>query len=113
LKVYQIDAKSIFLKRIIEEEVYVEQPPGYEVKSHEANVYNLKKTLYGLKQAPKACYNKIDSYLINNGFNRSYNEPTLYTKLNGKGQIVIVYLYVDDMIFIRNFSVDSFKVAMK
>jgi hypothetical protein len=73
------------------------------IKGHEDKVYILKKSLYGIKQDPRAWYSRIDSYMINNGFNRSSNEPTLYTKVNKQGQILIVCLYVDDMIFTRNF----------
>ena len=48
---YQMDVESSFLNGILEEEVYVEQPPGYIVKGHEDKVYKLKKALYGLKAA--------------------------------------------------------------
>jgi hypothetical protein len=112
-KVYQMDVKSAFLNGILEEEIYVEQPHGYEIKEHEDKVYKLKKALYGLKQAPRAWYSRIDSYLIKNGFSRSSSEPTLYTKVNQQGQILIVCLYVDDMIFTGDLSVDEFKAAMK
>lgn len=83
-KVYQMDVKSGFFNRYLEEEVYVEQLQGYEIKGYEGKVYRLKKTLYGLKQAPRAWYNRIDSYMINNGFNISTSDPTLYTKVNQK-----------------------------
>ena len=52
--VYQKDVKPSFLNGILEEEVYVDQQPGYTVKGHEYKVYKLKKALYGLKQAPWA-----------------------------------------------------------
>ena len=59
-KVYQMDVKSAFLNGLLKEDVYVEQPPRYEVASEEDKVYRMKRDLYGLKQAPRAWYNKID-----------------------------------------------------
>ena len=63
-KVFQMDVKSAFLTGILKEEVYVEQPPGYEVVGEENKLYRLKRALYGLKQAPRPWYNRIDSYLM-------------------------------------------------
>jgi hypothetical protein len=60
--------------------VCVEQPQGYEVPGQEYKVYMLKKELYGLKKAPRAWYSRIDSYLTQNGFQRSKCEPTLCIK---------------------------------
>jgi hypothetical protein len=40
----------------IKEEVYVEQPPGFEDSEYPNHVYKLSKVLYGLKQAPRAWY---------------------------------------------------------
>jgi hypothetical protein len=42
-KVYQMDVKSTFLNGILEEEVYIKQPPSYEVLGEEHKVYKLKK----------------------------------------------------------------------
>eukprot|EP00253_Pinus_taeda_P008997 PITA_08997 len=73
-KIYQIDVKSAFLNGVLKEEVYVEQPPGYEVEGQEHKVCKLKKALYGLNQAPRAWYNRIDAYLIENGFDKCYTD---------------------------------------
>jgi hypothetical protein len=67
-KVYQMDVKSTFLNGILEEEVYIKQPPGYEVLGEEHKVYKLKKALHGLKQAPRAWYAKMGDYLQKVGF---------------------------------------------
>ena len=46
-KVYQMDVKSAFLNGVLIEEVYIEQPLGYEKKSQEHKVCKLKKAIYG------------------------------------------------------------------
>jgi hypothetical protein len=48
-KLYQMDVKSVFLNGPIKEEVYVEQPPGFEDSEYPNHVYKLSKALYGLK----------------------------------------------------------------
>jgi hypothetical protein len=73
----------------------------------------LKKALYVLKRDPRAWYNRIDTYLIKSGFNRSQNEPTLYTKTDQHGKIMIVCSYVDDMIYTGNLELTNFKHAMQ
>ena len=47
--VHQIDVKTAFLNRIIEEEVYIEQPEGFEIFSSKSHVCRLKRELSGLK----------------------------------------------------------------
>ena len=110
---HQMDVKSAFLNGYLEEEVYVKQPPGFEIDEQPDKDYRLKKALYGLKHASIVWYSRIDEYLTGVGFNKSQSEPTLYTKVNQEGKIVIVCLYVDDLIFTGDMSVDNFKDAMK
>ena len=49
-----MDVKSVFLNDIVNEEVYIMQPPGFEDQNYPEHVFKLKKALYGLKQAPQA-----------------------------------------------------------
>jgi len=51
-KIHQMDVKTSFLNGLIEEEVYIEQPHGFEVFGRESHVCLLKKALYSLKQTP-------------------------------------------------------------
>jgi hypothetical protein len=62
-RIHQMDVKKTFLNGIIEEEVYIEQPQGFEISGKESHVCRLKKALYGLKQALRAWYSRIDGYL--------------------------------------------------
>ena len=75
-----MDVKSTFLNGVLMEEVYVEQPLGYEKEGQEHKVCRLKKALYGLKQTPRAWYGRIDAYLLENGFEKCEGEPILYIK---------------------------------
>ncbi|GJX58104.1 putative ribonuclease H-like domain-containing protein [Tanacetum coccineum] len=96
--VYQIDVKSAFLYGTIEEEVYVCQPPGFEDLQFPDKVYKVEKALYGLHQAPKAWYETLSTYLLENRFRRGIIDKTLFIKKE-KGDILLVQLYVDDIIF--------------
>nr|GEU97808.1 retrovirus-related Pol polyprotein from transposon TNT 1-94 [Tanacetum cinerariifolium] len=69
-KIHQMDVKSAFLNRLLEEEVYVEQPEGYVAKGQKGKVLRLKKALYGLKQAPRAWNTRIDKYFQEHGFRK-------------------------------------------
>jgi hypothetical protein len=95
-KVYRMDAKIAFLNGEIKEEVYVEQPQGFEVHERETHMYRLKKDLYVLKQAPRAWYGRIDSFLMSLGFTNSSAYPNLYFVVVDDGSVILM-LYVDDL----------------
>ena len=59
-----MDVKTTFLNGVIEEEVYIEQPPGFDTHDKKTHVCQLKRALYGLKQAPIAWYERIDDFLM-------------------------------------------------
>ena len=97
-KLFQMDVKSAFLNGIINEEVYVEQPPQFESDKFPNHVYKLKKALYGLKQAPRAWYERLKTFLLNLGYNMGKVDPTLFIKYFDK-DIIVIQIYVDDIIF--------------
>ncbi|GKC70524.1 putative ribonuclease H-like domain-containing protein, partial [Tanacetum coccineum] len=96
--VYQMDVKSAFLYGTIEEEVYVNQSPGFVDPEFPNKVYKVENALYGLHQAPRAWYETLSTYLLENGFRRGTIDKTLFMK-KIKNDILLVQVYVDDIIF--------------
>ena len=92
-----MDVKNVFLNGVIEEEVYIEQPKGFETFDSESHVCKLKRALYGLKQAPRAWYTRIDNYFTGLGFTKSEADSHLY-QIVVDGKLLIIVLYVDDLI---------------
>jgi hypothetical protein len=76
-KLHQMDVKTTFLNGVIEEEVYIEQPQGFEVEDRKTHVCKLNKTLYRLKQGPRAWYGIFCSFLTSLGFTKSKYDSNL------------------------------------
>ena len=116
-----MDVKSAFLNGLIQEEVYVEQPPGFEESQKLDHVYRLKKALYGLKQAPRAWYERLSKFLLEKNFTRGKVDTNLFIKRKDN-DILLVQIYVDDIIFgstneslCKEFSIDmqsEFEMSM-
>jgi hypothetical protein len=62
-----MDVKSVFLNSVIQEEVYVRLPPGFENSMYPHRVYKFLKALYGLKQAPRAWYARLKTFSVEHG----------------------------------------------
>ena len=89
IKLYQMDVKCAFLNVYLQEEVYVEQPPGFENSNLSNHVYKLQKALYGFKKAPRAWYERLSKFLLENGFTRGNIDKTLFTKTKANDFIII------------------------
>jgi hypothetical protein len=97
-KLYQMDVKSTFPNGVIQEEVYVRQPPGFESPKYPDRVYKLSKALYGLKKAPQAWYARLKTFLLEHGYVMGSVDKTLFT-LNHGTDFLLIQIYVDDIIF--------------
>jgi hypothetical protein len=97
-RLFQMDVKSAFLNRPIKEEVYVEQPSGFEDDRYPDHVFKLAKALYGHKQALRAWYECLRDFLIANAFKVGKADPTLFTK-TCEGDLFVCQIYVDNIIF--------------
>jgi len=93
----QLDVQNAFLHGLLDEEVYMDQPPGYADNSHPTYVCKLDKAIYGLKQAPRAWYARLCGKLVSLGFVPSKADTSLFY-LNKGGYTVFVLVYVDDII---------------
>jgi hypothetical protein len=97
-QLYQIDVKSVFLNGSIKEEVYVEQPPGFEDEEYPNHLYTIHKALYRLKQASRVWYECLRNFLTQNGFKIGKADSTLFTRKVDK-DLFNFQIYVDDIIF--------------
>jgi hypothetical protein len=106
--------KSAFLNGILDEVVYVTQPPRFKIEGKEDMVYKLHKALYCLKQAPRAWNKIIDSFLVQQEFVKCKSEYGVYVKKGERGNQILICLYVDDLIVTSSklIEIESFKAQM-
>ena len=78
LELEQLDVKTAFLHGDLEEQIYMQQPPGFEVPNKEDHVCLLKRSLYGLKQSPRQWYRKFDRFMVDHGYSRSPYDSCVY-----------------------------------
>ncbi|KAL4013490.1 hypothetical protein IC575_025662 [Cucumis melo] len=98
IMLFQMDVKCAFLNGYISEEVYVTQPKGFFGPINPDYVYKLRKALYGLKQAPRAWYDRLSTFLLNQGFSRGDTDKTMFIKKKAQ-KFLVAQVYVDDIIF--------------
>jgi hypothetical protein len=88
-------SRTHFLHGVLEEEVYMKQPPGFENPHTLHYICKFDKALYGLKQAPRA--GRLSSKLCELGFTPSKADTSLFL-FNKSGVTMFVLIYVDDII---------------
>ena len=98
LEMHQLDIKTAFLNGTIEEDVYVQQPPGY-TNGNPNQACKLVKALYGLKQAPRAWHTTLKAELANLGFTESAADAGLFVSTNASNPVYLL-TYVDDILII-------------
>lgn len=101
-KMRQLDVKYAFLNRPLNDDVYVEKPPGFKLKGKETQMYIMRKYLYGLKQTPKEWNKMIHIFLIKLGINKCTLEPKMYLKGSSENEQIILCLYEDDILVNKN-----------
>jgi len=94
---YQLDIKNAFLHGDLQEEVYMEVPPGFATDQTKGKVLRLKKSLYGLKQSPRAWFDRLRRAMCNMGYKQCNGDHTVFYRHSGS-HVTILAVYVDDMI---------------
>lgn len=97
----QLDIQNAFLHGVLEEEVYMRQPPGFEDSSHPEYICRLDKALYGLKQAPRAWHARLSDVLHGLGFTASTADTSLFI-LRRPDVTIYLLVYVDDIIVVSS-----------
>src|SRR5262249_20496627 len=77
---HQLDIKNAFLHGDLQEEVYMEQPPGFVAQGEYEKVCHLKKSLYGLKQSPRAWFGKFSEVIQEFGLKKSKYDHLVFYK---------------------------------
>ena len=100
----QFDVKNAFLNRTLNEEIYMDPPPGINCGG---KVCKLRRALYGLKQSPRAWFGRLSTFMKKNGYKQSDADHTLFIKQVFK-KVTALIVYVDDMVVTGN---DSNEIA--
>lgn len=98
---HQLDVNNAFLQGQLEDEVYMQQPQGFESTTYPNYVCKLRKAIYGLKQAPRAWFLSLSSFLLSYGFLGSKSDSSLFI-YSKAGVLMYLLVYVDDIIVTGN-----------
>lgn len=99
-EVHQMDIHNAFLHGDLEEEIYMQLPPGFQTDDA-TKVCRLRKSLYGLKQSPRCWFAKLIKALLSFGFKQSYEDYSLFSFV--KDNICLhILVYVDNFIIVGN-----------
>ena len=86
---HHLDIKNAFLHGDLQEEVYIEQPPGFVAQGEIGRVCRLRKPLHGFKHSPRAWFSK---------FSQTVEEFGMLFYRNSSSGIILLVVYVDDIV---------------
>ncbi|XP_057991842.1 retrovirus-related Pol polyprotein from transposon TNT 1-94 isoform X2 [Hevea brasiliensis] len=94
---HQLDIKNAFLHGYLQEEVYMEQPPGFVAQGELGKVCRLQMSLYGLKQSPRTWFGRFSEAVQEFGMQKSKCDHSVFYRQSEVGLILLV-VYVDDIV---------------
>ncbi|KAK8596978.1 hypothetical protein V6N13_001587 [Hibiscus sabdariffa] len=96
-EIWQMDVKTAFLNRKLEEDVYMTQPERFITPGNATKVCKLQRSIYGLKQASRSWNLRFNDAIKEFGFIRNEDDPCVYKKASWS-IISFLILYVDDIV---------------
>jgi hypothetical protein len=96
-ELHQMDAVSAFTQSVLDQDIYAEQPAGFEVGGW-SMVCQLNKAVYGLKQASYLWQQDVRKFMIQLSFKVCILDENLFFKRSITGRLIIVGTYVDDIL---------------
>ena len=99
LNIHQLDVKGAYLNAPIDTDLYLQQPPGYEVSSdnNQHMTCHLKKSIYGLKQSGRNWHHTLINFLKGEGFTVNEQDPCVFSRTTN-GEEVVILFWVDDIL---------------
>ena len=108
----QYNVKKAFLHGDLDEEIYMNIPPGFEGNTCN-KVCKLKKAIYGLKQSPRVWFGRFAKVMKEYGYKQSQGDHTLFIKHSTARGVIALLVYVDDIIVTRNDERDKYDVKQR
>ena len=102
MPLYQLAVKNFFLDEDLEEQVFMDLPPGFEVDLKINKVCKLEKSLYNLKKSPRAWFERCEKEITSYGLSQSQADHTMFSKHAGNNKVTVLIVYVDDIILTGN-----------
>ena len=99
-KVMHVDIKNAYLHATVDEEIYMEQPPGYIDEEHPDYVCRMNRALYGMKQAGRLWNKLAHAILTAYGFSQNDYDPCVYLNSVDSANWAVVLVFVDDFLVI-------------
>ena len=94
-----MDAITAFTQGEVSEEIYIEQPTGFEADGRGGpKVCRLKRALYGLKQSARLWQEKLSRVLRSLGYTPTSANHCIYRKAETG---IVIATYVDDFLIFR------------
>ena len=99
ITLHQCDIETAFLYSELDEEIWMDQPKGFEIGEPKTMKCRLKRSIYGLKQSSRLFNQNLDRTLRSMGFKATAADPCVYTRTDRDGTVSLVAVYVDDLVY--------------